>query len=118
MGWVRCSSGGVSTILTNGQVSTTASYATAYFNDISDYIYLFTRLKFNYDGVDYESVWGIYTYKIPTGSYYEFTYYTDSGCPLPTFKLKFTHTSVELTHYNGEFRNIYCDIKGIKDNIW
>ena len=118
MGWVRCNSGGVSAILTNGQVSTTSAYATANFNDISDYTYLFTRLKFNYDDVDYESVWGFYADKIPTGFFYEFTYLTDSGCPLPSFTVRITHTSIALTHYNGAYRNVYCDIKGIKDNIW
>lgn len=107
---------GVSDVLTEGQVSNTSNYSTAYFNDISDYTYLFIKFYYTYEGTLRTFYSGLYVKDIPADSYYQFTITTES--PTNTLTVRITKTSIALTHYNGAFRNIYCDIKGIKDQIW
>ena len=116
MGWIRCNSGGVSVILTNGQVSDTYNYATAYFNDISDYTYIYFKFYYTYNGSLRIFYSGLYVNDIPADSYYDFTVKTES--PTNVLSVSITRTSIALTHYNSDWRDIYCDIKGIKDNIW
>lgn len=108
--------GGVDDILTAGQVSTSSNYATANFNDISEYTYLFLKFYYDYEGVTKQFYTGIYVNDIPDNSYLNFTVTAES--PVNILSARITRTSVALTHYNGAFRNIYCDIKGIKLPIW
>lgn len=108
--------GGVSSILSAGQVSTTSNYATANFNDISDYTYLFIKFYYEYEGVTKQFYSGIYVKDIPDNSYLDFTVIAE--LPVNILSVRITKSSVALTHYNGAYRDIYCDINGIKDEIW
>lgn len=106
----------VDDILTEGQVSDTINYATANFNDISDYTYLFIKFYYEYDGTTRQFYSGLYVKDIPVNSYLEFR--VTAEAPTNILTAKITRTSIALTHYNGDWRNIYCDIKGIKSTIW
>lgn len=123
MAWFRCTGGnsggggsGVSLILSEGQVSTTSDYATANFNDISDYTYIFIEFYYDYEGRTRKFYSGLYVKDIPNNSYLDFG--VTSEAPTNILSARITRTSIALTHYNSDWRNIYCDIKGIKDNIW
>lgn len=107
---------GVSDILTEGQVSTTSDYATAYFNDVSEYTYIFVKFYYTYNGTIRSFYSGLYVNDIPANSYYDFN--VRSEAPTNNLSVRITRTSIALTHYNNDWRNIYCDIKGIKDQIW
>lgn len=109
-------SSGVDDILTAGQVSTTSDYATANFNDISEYTYIFIKFYYEYEGVTKQFYTGLSVSDIPVNSYLDFTVTAES--PVNILSARITRTSVALRHYSGAYRNIYCDIKGIKLPIW
>lgn len=107
---------GFDNILTEGQVSTTSDYATANFNDISDYTYLFIKFYYTYNDSLRTFYSGLYVNNIPVNSYYDFV--VRSEAPTNNLSVRITRTSIALTHYNGDWLNIYCDIKGTKISIW
>lgn len=108
--------GEVDDILTAGHVSTTSNYATANFNDISDYTYIFIEFYYDYEGTTRKFYAGLYVTDIPANSSLQFKVTTEAPTNILTAEI--TKTSIALTHYNGSFRNIYCNIKGIKSQIW
>lgn len=108
--------GEVDDILIAGQVSTTSDYATANFNDISDYTYIFIEFYYDYQGTTRKFYSGLYVKDIPNNSYLDFR--VTSEAPTNILSARITRTSIALTHYNNDWRNIYCNIKGIKTQIW
>ena len=92
-------------VLDNGQISTTSSYATASFNDISGYEYVLVRYRDTVSSVDYVD--------------YSFVKVSDIGAGLtlhPTLHSQITvlltTTTIGATNYSGSFYNIYADIVG------
>ena len=116
MAWYRCiggngGGGGAETVLNNGQVSTTSSYVTANFNDVSNLSTLVLRFKYENNGTPYEAVEAVNVNDIPVGSSYQFGIYY-----LPVVEQlvgNITRTSITLTSYRGAWRDVYVDIKGI-----
>ena len=116
MAWYRCignnGGGGVETVLNNGQVSTTLSYATANFNeDVSDLSTLLLRFRYENNGTPYEVLYGVNVSDIPVGGSYQFAIYYVPVCE--QFLGNITRTSITLTNYRGSWRDVYVDIKGI-----
>jgi hypothetical protein len=114
MAFYRCGSGGVSTILTNGQVSTTSDYKTANFNDISDFTHIFLKIYYT-TSEEIDVFFDIPIKLIPVNGYYDFRVYEPT---VDHIDCRITRTSIQVIWYSGDWRNIYCDIKGIKDNTW
>lgn len=116
MAWFRCignnGGGGAETVLNNGQVSTTSSYATANFDeDVSNLSSLLLRFRYEDNGVPYEALCGINVSDIPINGSYQFGIYY-----LPVVEQlggNITRTSITLTSYRGSWRDIFVDIKGI-----
>jgi hypothetical protein len=100
-------------VLEAGQISTTASYATATFEDISDYEYVLVKIYDTVSGTDYAD--------------YRYIKVSDIGSgleisPQPslhtTIRVRLTTTSVAAVHYGGDYYNIYCDILGFENDIF
>lgn len=92
-------------VLDNGQISTTSSYATASFSDISGYEYVLVRYRDTVSDVDYVA--------------YSFVKVSDIGAGLtlyPTLHRQITvlltTTTIGATNYSGSYYNIYADIVG------
>lgn len=114
-GNVHLGSGGASfdKILEGGQISTTSAYATATFNDISNYEYILLKFYDTVNGTDYADYRYIKVSDI--GSGIEIT-------PTPTLhttiRVQLTTTSVAAVQYGGSYYNIYCDILGFETDIF
>ena len=100
-------------VLEGGQISTTSSYATATFEDISDYEYVLLKFYDTISDTDYAD--------------YRYIKVSDIGSgleisPLPslhtTIQVRLTTTSVAAVHYIGNYYNIYCDIVGFENDIF
>lgn len=100
-------------ILEAGQISTESAYATATFEDISDYEYVLIKFYDTVNGVDYADYRYIKVSDI--GSGLEIT-------PQPslhtTIRVRLTTTSVAAVQYGGSYYNIYCDILGFESDIF
>ena len=119
MNYFRCiggngGGGDVETVLTNGQVSTTSSYATANFDkDISNLSTIVLKFKYEENGVPYEVLQAIKVSDIPISGSYQFGIYH-----LPVVEQlvgNITRTSITLTNYRGSWRNVFVDIIGIEN---
>ena len=114
-GNVHLSGGGASfdKVLEAGQISTTSSYATATFEDISDYEYVLLKIYDTVNGVDYADCRYIKVSDIGSGI---------KISPEPSLhvsiRVRLTTTSVEAVHYVGAYYNIYCDIVGFENDIF
>jgi hypothetical protein len=100
-------------VLEGGQISTTSSYATATFEDISDYEYVLLKVYDTVNGVDYADYRYIKVSDIGSG--------LDTS-PLPSLhvsiRVRLTTTSVAAVQYGGAYYNIYCDILGFENDIF
>lgn len=120
MAWFRCSGGSggelsIDTILEDGQVSTTSAYATASFEDISNYDFLFVKAHYDYNGVLKEYTTAVDVSQILIGNNLSFTIQTSE---IGNISLKITKTTIQGTNYGGSWRNIYVDIKGTNFEVW
>ena len=106
-GNVHMGGGGASAeaVLDDGQISTTSSYATASFSDVSDYEFILIRFRDTVSSVDYVD--------------YKYVKVSDIGAGLtlhPTLHSQITvlltTTTIGATNYSGSFYNIYADIVG------
>ena len=121
MAWVEShlnGGGGVKldTVLENGQVSTTSAYATANFEDISDYDFLFIKVNYDYNG----TIQTVYTAAdvtqiVVSGNFLEVGIRTPN---IGILTLALTKTSISGRSYGGAWRNIYVDIKGTNLEVW
>lgn len=91
-------------VLTNGVVSTDSAYATANFNDISNYKYVYIRVRDTVDGVDYSDCIGYPVSKIVDGAF-NFTLNLHRAV---TFRI--STTSISGYQYSGNYYYIYADI--------
>ena len=102
-------------ILTNGQISTTSEYATANYNDVSDYTYLFVTVRYNYNDTDFTINTALSVEEITiSGNAYDLPIFIPN---IGYLTVRFSKTSVTGRSYGGAWRDIYMDIKGTKDNI-
>ena len=120
MAWFRCSGGSggglsIDTILEDGQVSTTSAYATASFEDISNYDFLFVKAHYDYNGVLKEYTTAIDVSQILLVNNLDFWIETSE---IGKLSLRITKTSIEGRGYGGAWRNIYVDIKGTNFEVW
>ena len=121
MAWVEShlnGGGGVKldTVLENGQVSTTSAYATANFEDISDYDYLFVKVYYDYNGTIQTAYTAIdITQIVMSGNFLEVGMLAPN---IGILKLALTKTSISGRSYGGAWRNIYVDIKGTNLEVW
>ena len=120
MAWVEShlkGGGGVmlDTILEDGQVSTTSAYATANFNDVSDYDFLFVKAYYDYNGVLKEYTVAVDVSQILVYTPLDFIVRTNE---IGNLTLRFTTTSVQGYGYGGAWRDIYVDIKGTNLEVW
>lgn len=99
--------------LTAGQISTTSAYATATFDDISDYKYLFIKIYDTVGGTDYVAYRGVAVEAIPVSGNYVFTVELHR-----TITLALTRTSISSTQYGGDYYNIYADIVATKNEVF
>lgn len=99
-------------VLEAGQISTTSSYATATFEDISDYEYVLLKFYNTVNGVDYDD------YRMVKVS----DIVGEIELPNPMLHtpiaVRMTTTSIRPTQYAGAYYNIYCDILGVTDDIF
>lgn len=120
MAWVESylkGGGGVKldTVLEDGQVSTTSAYATANFEDVSDYDYLFIKAYYDYNGVLKEYATAVCVPQILISNLLDFNIRTSE---IGNLSLRITKTSIQATGYGGAWRSIYVDIKGTNLNVW
>ena len=122
MTWFKCISengGGGSIeleqVLTNGQVSTTSAYATASFEDVSNYDFLFVKAYYDYNGVLKEYTTAVDVSQILTANNLDFWIETKE---VGRLSLRITKTSIEGRNYGGAWRNVYVDIKGTNFEVW
>lgn len=121
MAWFRCSGGSggglsIDTILEDGQVSTTSAYATASFEDISNYDFLFVKAHYDYNGVlkEYTAAVDVSQILISNNTL-DFAVQTSE---IGKISLRITKTTIQATNYGGSWRNIYVDIKGTNFEVW
>lgn len=121
MAWIRCiggngGSGGncFDTVLTAGQISTTSSYATASFNDISDYEYIFIKVYYEENGVEYSGVMMFTIDQIPATG--EITFWITAGTI--QIQIGLSRTTIRASNYGGNWRNIYADIAATSEEIF
>lgn len=101
----------VEKVLEDGQISTTSSYATASFSDISGYEYVLIRFRDTVSSVDYVD--------------YRYVKVSDIGNGVtlyPTLHraitVLLTTTTIGSTNYSGSYYNIYADIVGLDEDIF
>ena len=101
-------------VLEAGRISTTSSYATATFEDISSYKTVIVKV---YDTVsDVEYIDYIACNPETLSSYRDYTVRLHpSG---NNISVRLTTTSVSAIRYDGAYYNIYCDILGVADDIF
>lgn len=99
-------------VLEAGQISTTSSYATATFEDISDYEYVPIKFYDTVNGVDYDD------YRMVKVS----DIVGEITLPNPmlhqSITVRMTTTSIRSTAYAGAYYNIYCDILGVAEDLF
>lgn len=120
MAWFRCSGGSggglsIDTILEGGQVSTTSAFATASFEDISNYDFLFVKAYYDYDGVLKEYTTAVDVSQILLSTNLDFAIQTSE---VGKIGLRITKTTIKGTNYGGAWRNVYVDIKGTNFEVW
>ena len=98
-------------VLDNGQISTTSSYATASFSDISGYEYVLVRFRDTVSGTDYTDYKYIEVSSIGGGMSLNCTLHRSVTCYLTT-------TTIATTNYSGSFYDIYADIVGVVSDIF
>ena len=96
-------------ILEAGVVSTSSDYATATFDDVSDYTQIICRLY--KDGDFYYQILNVSD--IPETGELNSNFMSPSSADF-----SISRTSVRLTYYTGGFRTIYMDIVGSKEIIF
>ena len=96
-------------VLDNGQISTTSSYATASFSDVSDYEFILIRFRDTVSSVDYTDYALIKVSDIGNGKTLTPVLHRTITCQLTT-------TSIASTNYSGSYYNIYADIVAFTDN--
>lgn len=106
-GNVHLGEGGASAeaVLDNGQISTTSSYATASFSDVSDYEFILIRFRDTVSDVDYADYALVKVSDIGNGKTLYFTLHRQITVLLTT-------TTIGATNYSGSYYNIYADIVG------
>ena len=100
-------------VLEAGQISTESAYATATFEDISDYEYVLVKIYDTVSGTDYADYRYIKVSDIGSGIEISPTMYLQTS-----IWVRLTTTSVEATRYGGSYYNIYCDILGFESDIF
>lgn len=110
-GNVHLGEGGASAeaVLDNGQISTTSSYVTASFSDVSDYEFILIRFRDTVNGVDYEDYALIKVSDIGNGKTLYPTLHRQITVSLTT-------TTIGSTNYAGSYYDIYADIVALSDN--
>ena len=96
-------------VLDEGVVSDTSGYQRATFSDVSSYDYVYVKAYATIGGTDYEATIGIETSDIPVSG---FSFSVDLHT-LVTFLI--TPTSIEITHYSGQYEDIFADVTGGND---
>lgn len=121
MTWIRCiengggSGGGCfDTVLSAGQISTTSSYTTASFNDISDYEYIFLKVYYEDNGVEYAGVTMLTIDQIPATG--EMSFWITVGTI--QIQVGLSRTTIRAGNYGGNWRNIYADISATDQEIF
>lgn len=120
MAWIRCigdsggSGGCFDTVLSAGQISTTSSYATASFNDISDYEYIFLKVYYEDNGVEYAGVTMLTINQIPATG--EMSFWITAGTI--QIQIGLSRTTIRAGNYGGNWRNIYADISATDQEIF
>lgn len=103
----------LSTVLSNGVISTDSAYATANFSDISNYKYIFIRIRDTVNGVDYDDFIGLKVSKIVDAQTYNLTMNLHTA-----IKISITPTSIRSTQYSGNYYYIYADIVATDSEIF
>ena len=100
-------------ILSEGVVSTNSAYATATFNDISAYEYIFIKVYDTVGGTDYVNTIGFPVSSIPENSYINFqlTLHTP-------INFQISRTSISSTNYSGAYYYIYADIVATEADVF
>lgn len=97
-------------VLKDGVVSTSSSYATASFSDISNYKNVVIRLKGTVDGTYYENINFVEVSKIGNGISLYF-------CLGKVIYVSLTKTSIGVYNYSGNYYYMYADVAGTEDDI-
>lgn len=100
-------------VLEAGQISTESAYATATFEDISDYEYVLVKIYDTVSGTDYADYRYIKVSDIGSGIEISPTMYLHVS-----IAVRLTTTSVSAVRYGGNYYNIYCDILGFESDIF
>ena len=111
MGEGGASDHNVEKVLEDGQISTTSSYATASFSDISGYEYVLVRFRDTVSSVDYVDYRYVKVSNIGAGV----TLYPALH---KTLTVLLTTTTIGATNYSGAYYNIYADIVGLDEDIF
>lgn len=101
------------TVLENGVISTDRAYATASFNDISDYEYVIIRIRNTVGGTDYYAYAVFEISDIPVSGYKEFTVnlHRQISC-------RITRMSISSFDYAGSYVYIYADIVATTEDMF
>lgn len=93
-------------VLTAGVVSTDSAYATATFNDISNYKYVLVKVYDTVSGVDYSDVIMFDVSKVVSAQSFDFTLILHNSV-----KFTITPTSIKAKQYSGDYYYyIYADV--------
>lgn len=98
-------------VLDNGQISTTSSYSTASFSDISGYEYVLVRLRDTVSSVDYVDYKYIKVSDISSSLSFTCTLHRSIICAITT-------TSISAVDYAGSYYDIYADIIGLPSDLF
>ena len=106
-------SGGGSTppvkILENGVISTTSTYATATFSDVSNYEWLLVVFKLDDVETGEKIAYKVSDLSSSPSVYNAYIHRYVEG--------QITLTSINTTNYSGSYRNIKCDIYAFNNDI-
>lgn len=102
------------TVLSAGQISTTSSYVTASFNDISDYSYIFLKVYYEDNGVEYAGVMMFTIDQIPSTG--DMNFWITVGSI--QIQIVMSRTTIRANNYGGNWRNIYADISATDQEIF
>lgn len=103
--------GSADTVLTDGVISTDSSYATASFNEISDYEYVLIRFRTTVSGVDYVD----YKYIAVADIVGELTLTVRLHWNV---SVGLTTTAIRATGYSGSCYYIYADIVAFENDLF
>ena len=101
-------------VLEAGQISTTSSYATATFEDISSYKTVIVKVYDAVSDIEYIDYFACNPETLSRYRDYTVRLHPSGG----NISIRLTATSIGCNRYDGAYYDIYCDILGFESDIF